>query len=98
VILNRYYKPLGIDTHDMVDYLPWSFEFARMGPSVAAKLSWRCAGDIDNIWLYNDGCVPTSSAWAMAGYLERLAYLMSLKLKTERCLRKPHPWPLKPLP
>jgi len=33
----------------------------------------------DQVWLYNDGCIPTSSASAMKQYLARVALLMKAK-------------------
>jgi hypothetical protein len=37
--------------------------------------------DLDRIYLYNDGCVPTRSPDAMAAYLEKLQILASLRVE-----------------
>jgi hypothetical protein len=49
-------------------------------PAKAAKISYKGSKDIDTVVLYNDGCIPTSSAKDMKAYLERLAHLAKLRI------------------
>lgn len=88
VVLNRNYKPVGSGTTEFVEYedvIQDRMRIARITPAQAKKISYK--GEIDGtvtgdrtIYLYNDGCIPTSSEKDMAAYLKRLAVLMKLKL------------------
>lgn len=80
IVLNRNYKPLGVQTEEWVDYdqHPSAIRLA-ITPAVASKLSWNRSDSIDRIYLYDDGCVPTDSADHMKAYLERIAVLMAVK-------------------
>lgn len=77
VLVNRRYKPVGMGTTAHVDYAPSAVKFVRQITQAQAKaLSYCGSTDVDAIYLYNDGCVPTDSAahWkAYAARLERLA-------------------------
>ena len=46
----------------------------------ATKISFKGSTDLDSIYLYNDGCVPTHTAANMTAYLKRLAALAKLKV------------------
>jgi hypothetical protein len=80
IILNRRYKPLGVqstewvtyETHPSVIHLP-------ITSSIAKKMSWSGSEDTNAIYLYNDGCVPTDEAKHMRAYSDRLEVLMKLK-------------------
>jgi|SRR5689334_9443094 hypothetical protein len=90
VVLNREYKPLGFKTRDQVDYeaYPIAVNFARLTPATAAKLSHNGKDDTNQIFLYDDGCIPTDSAAYMRQYLDRLAILAKLKFATTRPRRR----------
>ena len=79
IILNREYKPLGMDTTERVNYEDYSHVSLRITPHIAAQLSARESDDIDDVYLYNDGCIPTRSAANMRCYEERLALLEEVR-------------------
>jgi len=81
IVLNRAYKPLGVQTREHVDYEthPTAAKL-RLTSATAKKLSWSGSGELSAIFLYNDGCVPTASAAAMKAYLARLAVLSKVKV------------------
>ncbi len=78
VVLNRNYKPLGMDTRERIDYAPFAVRLRGLTSAVAAKISWQGLGHLDRIWLYDDTCVPTRSAVNWRAYAERLAVLAKL--------------------
>ena|SRR5437762_791773 len=81
IFLNRDYKPLGLETQDFVRYEDFPRQsLPGLTPRVAAALSDRGSDNVDDIYLYNDGCVPTRSAAHMRAYLKRLALLAKLKV------------------
>lgn len=83
IVLNRNYKPLGEPTTDRVDYDAHPSAVAiKITAAAARKLSWEAKEDLESIFLYSDGCVPTSGAAHMAAYCKRLAVLMGIKVKT----------------
>lgn len=86
VILNRSYKPLGWTISGWVRYdeYPISVEFIDLTADKIAKLDYRGQSDGHEIFLYNDGCVPTATSEDMDAYLQRLSILMSLKTKEQR--------------
>ncbi|HWR76613.1 MAG TPA: hypothetical protein VN283_05310 [Thiobacillus sp.] len=85
VVLNREYKPVGFFTHSHVKYdeYPVAVQLEGIGPATAAKLSWKGDDNPDEIFLYNDGCVPTHSAKNMDTYLAKLQILAKLKIKEQ---------------
>ena len=86
VVLNRNYKPLGFTTEEFVDYekYPIAVTFKGLTANKAAKLSYRGGAELDTIYLYNDGCIPTESAANMKAYLARLEVLAKLKFADEK--------------
>lgn len=82
-VLNRDYKPVGFWTRAWIAYdlHPVLVKFPGLTGKVAAKLSWNGSTDTKSIYLYNDGCIPTSSAASMDAYLARVARLMKLKIR-----------------
>lgn len=82
IVLNRDYKPLGIQSSERVVYEthPSAINI-KVTPATARKISWKESDDIGVIHLYNDGCVPTSSAAHTAAYCKRLSVLMAIKIK-----------------
>ena len=77
VILNRNYKPLGMATRDWVEYEPHAIKFKRLTKKTAAALSYKASEDLEFIYFYNDGCVPTDAEKHMKAYMARLAVLRS---------------------
>jgi hypothetical protein len=85
VVLNRNYKPLGFITEDFVTYenYPIGVKFKGLTARKAALISYKGSTDLDTIYLYNDGCIPTESAANMKAYLARLEVLAKLKFAEE---------------
>ena len=81
VVLNRYYKPLGISSGERIDYAPHAIRFKGLKAATASKLSWNQSADLSRIYLYNDGTIPTDSAANWASYAQRLAVLAKLKIE-----------------
>ena len=81
ILLNRSYLPLGCQENCRVDYKSHetAFKFHRKPTSVQlAKMSY--CGKSEDVFFYNDGCVPTHSPRNMAAYLKRLGYLAKLQI------------------
>ncbi len=83
VVLNRRYKPLGFQSSDWVDYADFSARFHGLGPSTLSRID-KDGKNVDGnrVWLYDDGSVPTGSEEHMKAYLERLAILSKLGVRT----------------
>ena len=82
ILLSRDYKPLGGDPMEFYDYdeMPEILRIKSVPPTKAKKLSHDGSGVKDGmIYLYSDGCIPTSNAKNMAAYLEKIAVLMKMK-------------------
>ena len=81
VVLNREYKPIGFKTRDWVYYekYPVAVKIRRFTANIAAKISYAGSTDLDNIYLYSDGCIPTKGAKNMQAYIERLEVLAKLR-------------------
>lgn len=87
ILLNRRYKPLGVQSKDHVEYETHPSTFSlKLNEATAAKLSWdgRYPGDGQPIWLYRDSCAPRRSAQDLKAYLDRLPILMLLPQREER--------------
>lgn len=82
ILLNRNYKPLGIQDEAWVEYEnhPTAMPM-KITPATAKKLSWKGADDVERIYLYNDGCIPTEGDEHMAAYLNRLSVLMKISVQ-----------------
>jgi hypothetical protein len=80
VVLNRKYKPVGFLTKDHIEYsdYPVCVKFKGLGEVTAAKISFNGDSNVNRIYLYNDGCIPTNSSEYMADYLKRLEILSKL--------------------
>ena len=81
-VLNREYKPVGFFTRAHVAYeeFPVLVTIKGLTKAKAAKLSWSASEDTDEIFLYNDGCVPTHSKEHMRTYLAKLEILAGLSV------------------
>lgn len=81
VVLNREYKPIGFKTGDWVDYdkYPVAVKIKGLTAKVVAKVSCKKGANLEKIYLYDDGCIPTKSAKNMQAYLERLEVLAKLR-------------------
>jgi hypothetical protein len=82
IVLNREYKPVGFWTRANIVYEdhPVLLKLPGLKVAVAKKLSWNADSNVEEIFLYSDSCVPTSSTANMNAYLERLARLAKLKV------------------
>lgn len=83
-VLNRNYKPVGlpVPSADHVDYAETGCLVSVSGLTAARakKLSWDGKPDLDLIYLYDDGCVPTDSPANWAAYCARLQVLARLEI------------------
>lgn len=83
MVLNREYMPLGWRTkkgypdEGLVDS-QLAVSFKGLTARVAEQLSFNGKEELETIYLYNDGCIPTESAEAMNAYMRRLAILAKL--------------------
>lgn len=82
VITNREYKPVGCFTDEFVTYdrYPVAVPLKGITPGLARKLSHDGNPDTGEIYLYDDGCIPTRSAAHMDAYLAKLKLLAKLKI------------------
>ncbi len=83
VILNRNYKPIGINTAEFIDYreFPVSATPRSLTTTTLKKLSYDGTAE-DKIYLYNDDTNPLASQKNMESYLTKLAILTKIQLKT----------------
>lgn len=81
VLLNRNYKPVGFNTSEFITYAdyPVAMKIKGLSPSKLKKLSYKDEEPADRVYLYNDGCIPTSSSAAMSEYIKKLEILLKLK-------------------
>ena len=81
VAKNREYKPLGncVSKWEKEQNFPEGTKLKGLSPKIAKKISWEGKEDLDLIFLYNDGCVPSLSKIHMDSYLKRLAILCNLQ-------------------
>ena len=84
-VLNRQYKPVGFNTDNFIKYndYPVTTKFKGLGPGTAKKLSPDGDGDLDRIYLYDDGCNPLNSLNHMESYLKKLSILAKLQVAYE---------------
>ena len=83
VVTNRRYKPVGMTTTAHVDYTAHEVRVKfkkQLSTPQATKLSWNGSDQLDQIWLYNDGCVPTDSQANWDAYSLRLQRLADLQV------------------
>lgn len=78
MVVNRDYKPLGYTGTAFVDYGAHAVAIPKLTEAVAQRIDVADRRDTDRIYLYNDGCVPTSSDSAWTAYAERLHVLSKL--------------------
>lgn len=83
VITNRRYKPLGMTTREHVVYEdhPVRVRFRRLTKATARALDHAGREDLDRIYLYNDGSIPTESDANWSAYSKRLQRLAALKVE-----------------
>jgi len=81
IAVNRESKPLGVRAWDWVHYDEWADDHAIDGitHSVARKLSVDGSENLESIYLYRDGSVPTLSRDAWEDYSRRLEILAGLQ-------------------
>ncbi|WP_257281052.1 hypothetical protein [Endozoicomonas sp. ISHI1] len=81
VLLNRNYKPVGFNTTEFVSYEdhPVSINLKGLGQATLEKLSYNGEVNGKQVFLYNDGCIPTDNPESMKAYLTKLERLVKLK-------------------
>lgn len=82
-VLNRHYKPLGLDVEQFVDYAAHPgcvVRLDRMSATRAAKMSFDASRNVERIFFYNDGCVPTESEDHWSAYSKRLQTFAKFKV------------------
>jgi hypothetical protein len=81
VMLNREYKPIGYSSMTWVRYEdhPEIAVKLNITPTKAGKISWNGDQNTDDIYLYNDGCLPDSSSANWEAYSKRLKLLADLE-------------------
>lgn len=80
-MLNRYYKPLGGARDKRVDYNECSDKiYLRLTPRGVSTLSWNGDANPDEIFFYNDGCIPFDNTAATEAYFKRLEALSNKKI------------------
>ena len=82
IFFNREYMPIGFNTSvdNRGSNLPIAHKIKGLGDKTLQKLSYK--GTVsDVIYLYKDGCIPTSSPQAMKSYLKKLEILLKLDVK-----------------
>lgn len=83
-LLNRRYKPVGFFTGGWVQYDGHPVLVrVHVTPKMAASVSWEESPEVDQIYFYDDGCIPTASAQAMDAYLMRIARIMTWKIEDD---------------
>ncbi len=82
VVLNREYKPIGFKTRENIKYeeYPICVDLKGIGSATTTKLSYKGDSNTDEIYLYNNSCVPTANAEHMKNYLKRLEILAKFKV------------------
>lgn len=84
--LNRRYKPVGMTSSEWVNYedFPVRFKFKRaLSQAQIAALSYKGDTAPERIYLYNDGCIPTTSPSDWAAYAKRLSRLAGYKITVD---------------
>ena len=83
VAVNREYLPLGVGKkdEDIPEGFPTSIKYSRATEKILKAAAYDGQVRDGSIFLYNDGCTPTSSKKDMDAYLQRLAVLSKLKVK-----------------
>lgn len=86
IVLNRKYKPLGISSSAWITYEtdPSVQKIKGITAAKARALSHRGDDDIEKIYLYSDGCIPTATAEDMAAYSKRLTLLAKLEISDDK--------------
>ncbi len=79
VVLNKQYKPVGFNTTDFINYgdFPVSVPL-KITEAIARKLSPERSGNLNRIYLYDEGCIPDSNKKNMDAYTAKLELLMKL--------------------
>jgi hypothetical protein len=85
VILNRNYKPVGLNTGKFIKYgdYPVSIRLKGLGPATLKRLSCKDEEPKGRVYLYTDSCIPTSGAKAMSSYLKKLEILLKIQTNNQ---------------
>jgi len=81
-VLNRRYKPVGFLTTQHVNYpdYPILVRLKGLTAKKAAALSCKADPNLDEIYLYSGGSVPTRNKANMRAYLGKLEVLAKLSI------------------
>jgi hypothetical protein len=84
IILNRHYKPIGFCSKIYMVYedYPIEFKIKRLTASQIQKIAKNIVNE--DVYLYDDGCVPTHTASTMKAYLKKLEVLMQIKINIKK--------------
>lgn len=83
LVLNKEYKSVGMFTDEPDDYEPYTVKI-RMTNKMAKTLSFDESPNIEQIYLYSDGCIPTTNPDHMEKYLQKINKLMDCKIDDKR--------------
>lgn len=75
-ILNRNYK--SVASNPELLNIPAEIQSKKLTSELLKKLSFNGEYDLDNVYLYNDSCIPTHSNENMKSYLKKLEILLLL--------------------
>ncbi|MBS1170586.1 MAG: hypothetical protein H6R01_1504 [Burkholderiaceae bacterium] len=80
IVLNRLYKPLGIQSSEWIEYdsHPTATHIDGLTAAKIKRLSHRGSDDAGTIHLYGDGSIPTDSKAHWDSYSQRLKLLAEL--------------------
>lgn len=82
-VVNREYKAL-VDTNKHIDYATHAgcvVKLDRMSSVRAAKMSFKADRNVERIYFYDDGCVPTNSDADWSAYSKRLQTFAKFKVE-----------------
>lgn len=84
-VLNRRYKPVGLTTHDHVEYAayPCLVAIPAMTPGLAQRISVDHSPEVARIYLHGGGGSPLATPQEWADYCERLALVLQLRVEPQ---------------
>lgn len=79
-VRNRNYLPIGFSSRDDHNFYDKHMTI-KLTKAMLEKISYK-KGKQGDIFLYNDGCIPTGSKKDMDSYLEKVRIIMQAKIVT----------------
>lgn len=84
VILNRFYKPLGIGTYTpFVDYALYAVQIRGLTDLRKERIACHPPKESASLFLYSDGCIPDRSKAFWDAYTRRLSVLQALEINVD---------------